>query len=163
MLLVASADLTTAIFGLGGVLLGALIAATAQVWTTFRAERQQRREDVASFQAGARLLLSELDQIDAFLDRLETQNEWESPPESARWTTAWETERRSTATGVRDVASFRAIANGFLVAVMIESTARQRNGKPLGEDELSYVKGFLHPAVATARTTLERQLGPHAS
>jgi hypothetical protein len=123
---VTAADVTTAAFGLGGVLVGALVTAGMDYWLQKRREAAEREAERRRVRASSRLVLSVLEEVGAALQNVSQQGWWYAQ-DGERWATVWDHERTTLAANLADD-EFEQVANGFLAARMFHSQAAAANG-----------------------------------
>ena len=150
--LAATADnLTPALFGLAGVVCGALVTAGTNVWIEHRHEKAEQRLDRDLLASALELLLTDLCHIRELLIHIDESGRW-VVPDSARWLTLWDQERRRLASAL-EPEDYETIADAFLAVRLWDLRGPEQ---PLDENGHTQVQKW-RDAVEEARKRLERR------
>lgn len=148
-----SGPLTPAIFGLVGVLLGALVAAGVDVWVQRRREKAEVKAEEDQVRASIRLVLSVIGEVEARLKIVLAQWSW-YVPEGEQWTAVWNQERSKLAAALGDE-DFKAVATAFVAAREFQVQAAALDGEDLDDGGRCQL-GVWQKAASAASDALER-------
>ena len=134
MLALAATSVTPAVFGLVGVLMGALVSAAANYLVEQRRLQEERKAHERNVRAALRLLRSQLKVEYAFISSLTVDDAWSEPPQADRGRALWDQEQRPLAMAL-NADEFESVANAFLAAGLLELEGARRMGEQVTQED----------------------------
>jgi hypothetical protein len=148
------ADVSSGVFGLVGVFVGAAIAAGVDIWVQRRREKGERQAQERLLTSTTRLLLTDLKEAQQFLTMMENERIWLEDPSADRWVALWDQERKALAAAL-DSDHLTAVARAFLAIRLLKWNAtHSEDGTALTDSEVSYIDNW-QKEIARAIKVLE--------